>query len=118
MDDEESVLEIAGNILTHLGYEVEFAAEGGEAVELFRRAGEAGSPFNAVLLDLTIPGGMGGTDTLGRLRKIDAEVMAIVSSGYCNDPVMSDFRSYGFSGVISKPYMLEEMSKVIAALFE
>ncbi len=116
MDDEEAVLEIAGDILAHLGYEVEFAREGGEAVELFSKAGEAGSPFNAVLLDLTVPGGMGGKETIERLRKIDAEVMAIVSSGYSNDPVMSEFSSYGFSGVISKPYRIEEMAKAFAEI--
>ena len=116
MDDEESVREIAGDILTHLGYEVEFAQDGAEALELYRKAGGNGVPYDAVLVDLTIPGRMGGKETIALLRELDPDVRAIVSSGYCNDAVMSDFRSYGFSGVISKPYRIEEMSKVFAAV--
>jgi two-component system cell cycle sensor histidine kinase/response regulator CckA len=74
MDDEESVREIAGDILTHLGYEVEFAQDGAEALELYRKAGENGVPFNAVLVDLTIPGRMGGKETIALLRELDPYV--------------------------------------------
>jgi len=118
MDDEETVLEIAGEMLSHLGFEVVFARDGGEAIELYLKAREAGTPFRAILADLTIPGGIGGREMVESLRKINPEIMAIVSSGYCNDPVMSDFRSFGFSGVISKPYRIEEMSKVLSEILD
>ncbi len=118
MDDEETVLEIAGEMLSHLGYEAVFARDGGEAIELYLKAREAGTPFRAILADLTIPGGIGGREMVESLRKINPEIVAIVSSGYCNDPVMSDFRSFGFSGVISKPYRIEEMSKVLSEILD
>jgi CheY-like chemotaxis protein len=115
MDDQEDILEIAGHLLRHLGYEVGLARDGAEAVDLYQKAQEAGRPFNAVILDLTIPGGMGGKDAIQKLLEIDPEVKAIVSSGYSTDPIMADFRRFGFSGVVSKPYEIEDLS---AALLE
>jgi PAS domain S-box-containing protein len=113
MDDEESIREVAGEILSLLGYEVDFARDGAEAVEQYRRAREGGYPFSAVLMDLTIPGGMGGREAIGRLREIDESVVGVVSSGYSNDPIMADYRSFGFSGVITKPYRVAELKKVL-----
>ena len=113
MDDERLVREVAGRMLVRIGYEVTTAKDGDEAIELYRSARESGQPLNAVILDLTIPGGMGGKETVERLLKMDPEVKAIVSSGYSINPVMADFRQYGFSGVISKPYAVEKLSRAL-----
>jgi PAS domain S-box-containing protein len=114
MDDEETVLEIATEMLAHLGYEAVCARDGAEAVDLYSKAKEAGDPFAAVIADLTIPGGIGGREMNEQLRKSEADVKVIVSSGYSNDPIMSEYRSFGFRGVICKPYRIEELSEVLA----
>jgi PAS domain S-box-containing protein len=111
MDDEEAVRKVAGKMLKSLGYEVEFAEEGGQAIELYKEARESGKPFDLVILDLTVPGGMGGKETIKKLLEIDPKVKAIVSSGYSNDPIMADFKKYGFRGVIAKPYKVRELSE-------
>ena len=112
MDDEQGVREIAGRMLQHLGYqEVEFAADGAEAIKLYKAAMKSGKPFTVAILDLTIAGGMGGEEAVKKLLKIDPAVKAIVSSGYADDPVISKYRDYGFSGMIAKPYTLAELSK-------
>jgi two-component system cell cycle sensor histidine kinase/response regulator CckA len=111
MDDQEMIRDATGEILKNLGYEVETCIDGAEAVELFRQAKESGHPFDAVIMDLTVPGGMGGMEAMGKLIELDPEVRAIVSSGYSNDPVMSNFREYGFREVIVKPYKISEVSK-------
>ncbi len=113
MDDEAVVREVQGKMLIALGYEVKFAQDGGEAIELFTEAQAAGDPFAAVILDLTISGGMGGKETIARLLKIDPQVKAIVSSGYSDDLIMADFRQYGFTAIIAKPYRLSELGEVL-----
>ncbi|MEK6531970.1 MAG: PAS domain S-box protein [Deltaproteobacteria bacterium] len=113
MDDEELVRDVAGEILEMLGYDAAFAKNGEEAIEAYRNAFKEGRPFGAVILDLTVAGGMGGRDALKHLLQIDPGARAIVSSGYSKDPVMSDFRKYGFSGVVAKPYMVSEFTKVV-----
>jgi len=113
MDDEPTVLEAAVLVLESLGQEAQGAADGSEAVKLYKRAMKSGKPFDAVILDLTVPGGMGGRETVEKLQKIDPEIKAIVSSGYSNDPVMANFKEYGFSGVVSKPYQIEEIKNVL-----
>ena len=113
MDDEEMVRNVGGDILMHVGYEVEFARNGDEAVALYRKFLESGSPFDIVILDLTVPGGMGGKDTIKALREINPGIRAIASSGYYNDPVMARFSDYGFANVIPKPYKGTELSKVV-----
>jgi PAS domain S-box-containing protein len=113
MDDEDMIREITGELLQNLGYQVEFAKNGTEAIDIYRMAQELSRPFDAVILDLTVPGGMGGRETIKELLKIDPETKAIVSSGYSNDPIMAEFRKYGFRGVIIKPYRLTELCQTL-----
>ena len=111
MDDQEIVLDVAGEILRDLGYEIELCRDGAEALRLFTRAKESGCPFDAVIMDLTIPGGMGGKETIRKLLEIDPDIKAIVSSGYSNDPIMARFMEYGFKEVMAKPYTIADVSK-------
>ena len=113
MDDEDMVRDVAGKILTRLGYDVAFARDGAEAIELYSQARKAGRPFDAVIMDLTVPGGMGGRDAVKRLLEIDPAVKAIVSSGYSNDPIMAEYAEYGFCGVASKPYTIKKLSDIL-----
>ncbi len=116
MDDEESVREVVGEMLKTAGYEYELAKNGSEALELYKRALDKGRPFDAAIMDLTIPGGLGGKEAVKKLIEIDPKVKAIVASGYFSDPVMADCRAYGFSGVISKPYDLQTLSRTLRTL--
>ena len=113
MDDEESIRLLLGEMLRHLGYEVQCVAEGNEAVVRYQEAYHARQPFHAVILDLTITGGLGGKDTVQQLRQFDPQVKAIVASGYSNDPVLSRFSTFGFHGVVAKPFRLAELSQVL-----
>lgn len=113
MDDEDIVQNVARQMLQYLGYTVELATEGTQAIELYKKAKEAGNPFDAVILDLTVPGGMGGKETIGELLDLDPQVKAVVSSGYSDDMVMSEYRKYGFHGVIAKPYSIQELRDVL-----
>jgi PAS domain S-box-containing protein len=113
MDDDEAVRSAAAELLATIGYEVDTAAEGSVAIELYTRAMEDGHPYNAVVLDLTVPEGVGGRETMTRLLAIDPKVKAIVSSGYSTDPVMANYRDHGFSGVAVKPYRLADLAKTL-----
>ena len=100
--------------LTDLGYAVTETNDGEAALAAYRTAMEAGEKFDLVISDLTIPGGMGGQETIRRLLELDPEVRAIVSSGYANDPVMSRYEDFGFSGMIAKPYELDALGRKVA----
>ena len=114
MDDEKGVREIAGRLLKHIGYkDIEFAEDGAEAIKLYKAAMKAGKPFSVAILDLTIAGGMGGEIAIQKLLQIDPGIKAIVSSGYIEDPVMAKHRDHGFSGVVAKPYTIEELRKAV-----
>jgi PAS domain S-box-containing protein len=113
MDDEPEILNFAQAALKRLGYEAELARDGAEAIRRYTAATESGNPFAAVIMDLTIPGGMGGQEAIKRLLDIDPQVRAIVSSGYSNDPVMADFQKHGFRGVVAKPYEVKELARVL-----
>jgi PAS domain S-box-containing protein len=113
MDDEDFVREIATDLLQHLGYTVETAVEGNEALALYKKALDEGDRFEAVIMDLTIPGGMGGKEAIQELKKLDPEAIAIVSSGYANDPILAKYKEYGFDGVVPKPYKVEELAETL-----
>ncbi len=113
MDDEEMILNRVGEMLGYYGHQVTFARDGAETVALYRQAWQAGKPFDVVILDLTVPGGLGAQETLPLLREVNPGVKAVVSSGYANDPLLADFRQYGFQGVVSKPYKVDELQMVL-----
>jgi len=113
MDDEEMVRNILGELLKNLGYEIDYAVDGAEAIKLYTRARKSGHPFDAIIMDLTIPGGMGGKIAIEKLKEINPKVKAVVSSGYSNDPIMANFNTYGFKAAISKPYNIMEIGKII-----
>lgn len=113
MDDEETVRDVARNMLECLGYSVALAKDGTEAIAIYQMAMASGEPFDSVLMDLTIPGGMGGMEAVKRISEIDSNVKAIVCSGYSNDTIMANYRTFGFCGVIPKPYSLEKLSGTI-----
>ena len=114
MDDEDIIREAVGEILESLGYRVKFVRDGTEAFEAYKTAKESGHPFDVVIMDLTIPGGMGGKEALKKLKGIDPSVKAIVSSGYSHDPIMSDYKKYGFMGMITKPYRVNQLSEEVS----
>jgi len=113
MDDEDSVRDVAREILSALGYTVVLARDGAEAINCYRMAKESLRPFDVVVLDLTIPGGMGGAEAFQKLRDIDPNVKAVVSSGYSNDLLMADYARYGFRGVVLKPYTAKQLSDTL-----
>lgn len=113
MDDEASVRKTACEMLTFLGYEVESAADGSEAIRLYEEAFQSGHAFDVVIFDLTVRGGMGGKAAVAELLKINPDVKAIVSSGYSSD-MLADYKKYGFCDVIAKPYRLQEMGNVLS----
>ncbi len=113
MDDEEVIRQSAAEQLQQLGYQVEVAQNGEELIEKYTDEEEIGETFDLVILDLTIPGGMGGEKTMEYLLEMNPEVKAIVCSGYSNNPIMSNYKKYGFRGVVAKPYKIEELSQEV-----
>jgi PAS domain S-box-containing protein len=114
MDDEEKILNAVGEMLNDsYGYQVVLVTDGMKAIESYKRAKEAGEPFDVAVMDLTVPGGMGGQEAVAHLRDYDPNIKAIVSSGYANDPIIADYERYGFCGVVSKPYKINELNEVL-----
>ncbi|MEE9613766.1 MAG: PAS domain-containing protein [Thermodesulfobacteriota bacterium] len=113
MDDEKTIGGFVCDLLEQSGYETDLAGCGDEAIEKYEKARSSGSPFSAVIMDLTIRGGMGGEEAIGKLREMDPDVRAIVSSGYSNSPVMADYKSYGFSGILKKPYKADDLMAAV-----
>lgn len=113
MDDEAIVRETLGKMLQRLGYTVSMAGDGLTAINLYQKAQHLNEPYDVVLMDLTIAGGMGGKETVKRLLGIDPAAKVIVSSGYSNDPVMADYKSFGFCGVLPKPYEIQAVNKIL-----
>jgi PAS domain S-box-containing protein len=113
MDDDLSVRDAMSEIVRTLGYSVDSCQNGEEAIELYRTALNSDHPYNALILDLTVRGGMGGCEALQKIREFDPAVKAIISSGYSSDVLIQDYQSYGFKHAILKPYTLEDLSRVI-----
>lgn len=110
MDDEQYICEVAGMMIKNMGYTVTTASNGTETVEIFRKARENSTPFNLVILDLTIPGELGGKDVIKKILDIDRNANVLASSGYSDDPVMADPSAFGFAGKICKPYTRTELA--------
>jgi len=118
MDDDPLIRELAQTVLEYLGYEVETVADGAECIQSFTTARATGRPFAALVMDLTIPGGMGGKEAIKRLREIDPDVKAIVSSGHSSGPEMANYAEHGFRGIGAKPYNIEELAKALNAVIK
>ncbi len=113
MDDEGIVRKVGGALLGDMGFNVEFAADGEDAVAKYKQSRSKGQGFDAVILDLTVPGGVGGKEAVKAIREVDPGAKVIVSSGYSNDPVMADHKRHGFDAVLAKPYTMEELGEVL-----
>jgi PAS domain S-box-containing protein len=113
VDDEDMIRDLLSKMLTRIGYEVDSFPDAAEAIEVYKNAQKEGRPYAAVILDITIPGGMGGLEALEPLRAIDPNAKVLISSGYANNPVMANFQQYGFNGVIAKPYTIQKLHEVL-----
>ncbi len=118
MDDDLAILDVATHMLDMMNFKVETTTNGQEAVEVYRKAQRDGAPFDGVILDLTVPGGMGGKETLQELLRIDPEVNALVSSGYANDPVMAEYKRHGFKSFVPKPYDIAQLGNALRDLLD
>lgn len=116
MDDEEMIGEIACQMLEHLGYEGQHVKDGEAAVEEYTRCFQANEPYDVVIMDLTIPGGMGGKEAVTRVLEVDPQAKVLVSSGYSTDPIMTQYGDYGFTGVINKPFDLASIKGTLDAI--
>lgn len=114
MEDEGLVQTVIARMLDQCGFDADFAKNGEETLEFYARAIESGKYYDAVIMDLIIPGGMGGRETIGKLLELDPEVKAVVSSGYSSDPIMANYREYGFKYVLPKPYKMEELCTILS----
>jgi nitrogen-specific signal transduction histidine kinase/CheY-like chemotaxis protein len=116
MDDEASIRRVTGNMLEFLGYQAEVVETGTVAVERFKQALEKGRPFDVVMLDLIVPGGMGGQETMDRLSRLAPSVKAVLISGYAHQSGLAEYRDHGFGAVIAKPFTLEELSTTLRSV--
>jgi CheY-like chemotaxis protein len=118
MDDEQIILDVTHEVLKFLNYDVISAKDGLTAIDLYKKEKAAGAPFDIVILDLSVPNGLGGKETIEQLRNFDPAVKAVVSSGYTNDPVVQDFSRYGFSERLTKPYNINELKNLLEKLIK
>ncbi len=118
MDDDEMIREVVGEMLMHMGYAVDFSNDGVDTCKKYTYSIEKKEKFDLIIMDLTIPGGMGGKEAVKKILEIDPTAKVVVSSGYSNDPVMGDYKSYGFSGVVVKPFQINELKAVITGLLD
>ncbi len=117
MDDDEAIRALLGNMIPLLGHDVVLTKDGVEAIECYVKSREMGQPFDAVMLDLTVPGGMGGKDTIKKLLEIEPGLKAIVCSGYANDPIMAGYKDFGFREVVTKPFKIKELETALNTVF-
>ena len=113
MDDDAEVTEVAHDMLESLGYATQVAPSGRHAIDMFREAESRGEPFDAVILDLTVPGGMGGGEAVPHIKDIRPDVPVVVTSGYADDSVLARFRDYGFDGVLPKPFAIPDLRRAL-----
>lgn len=113
MDDEKIICEVVTAMLNESGFSVCCATDGKQAAAMYAKALKTDMPFDLVILDLTVPGGLGGKETINLILESDPDAKVIVSSGYADDPVMAKYREYGFSGIVAKPYTYEKLLSVI-----
>ncbi len=118
MDDDEIILEMAEKTLKFLGYNVDLAKNGYSAIEKYEKAKNENNPYDCVILDLTIPGSLGGKETIKHLLTLDPKIKAIVTSGYSNDRVLSNFKNYGFKGVVIKPFTIKKFSEILNSILK
>ena len=116
MDDEEHIRSITQKMLEKFGYTVALTQDGEEAIAEYCKAAEQGTPFSLVIMDLTIPGGMGGKEASKKILELYPQAKVVISSGYSNDPVMADYQAYGLKGIIPKPFRLNELKETIETL--
>ncbi|MCP4340128.1 MAG: response regulator [Desulfobulbaceae bacterium] len=116
MDDEDMVGEIACQMLEYLGFDAMLVADGVDAVKEYKKHQDEGVPFAAVIMDLSIPGGMGGEEAVREVLRLDHDAKIFVSSGYSTDPIMVNYQDYGFSGGIAKPFDLAAMQKILSLI--
>ena len=117
MDDDEDILTMLGELFTYMDYEPTLVKNGEEALKIYQKFQEQNRPFALVILDLTITGGLGGKETIGELKRLDSNVYAIVASGYSNDPVLANYKEYGFKDILTKPYTMDELKQVLERAF-
>jgi CheY-like chemotaxis protein len=113
MDDEDMVGEIACQMLKYMGFDGVWVANGAEAIQEYGKQKEAGQAYAAIIMDLTIPGGMGGEEAIVKILALDPAAKAFVSSGYANDPIMVNYKDYGFIGVIAKPFDIAAVQQIL-----
>jgi CheY-like chemotaxis protein len=118
MDDEQIVLDMTREVLKFLDYDVMFAKEGREAIDLYKKEKAAGVPFDVVILDLSVRSGLGGKETIEELRRIDPRVKSVISSGFMDDPAVRDFSSHGFDERLTKPYKIPDLKNILEQLMK
>lgn len=116
MDDEEPILDVMEKLLIRKGFAVSTVRDGKEAVSVYKHALESGKRFDVVVMDLTIPGGIGGKEAILELKALDPEIVAVASSGYSNDPIMADHAAFGFSAILPKPYNIRDLVELVRSL--
>jgi CheY-like chemotaxis protein len=118
MDDEQVILDVIHEVLQFLGYDATFARDGVAAIEIYSREKTNGRPFDLVILDLTVPDGMGGKEAFEKLRKVDPTVKVVISSGFTDDPMMAEFAKFGLDGILAKPYRINDIKVLLERMIQ